>query len=338
MGVDSNSIIFNNALSYIRIRSFGAPAVLLILSIEGIFRGLADSKSCLFGTLISVVIHMTIAPYLVRINGIQGLAYTNVIGEVSILFFYILLLSIKLKTVFSNNSNSNNNNNNNSNSNNSDENILEQRYKFRSYFSANITLLLKNLSLMFTWSLLSSKASRMGVENAACHQIMVSTWGLLSVLSDSLSISAQVILPRITNTNTKSIKTFISEFHRICIKFSIIQLIALLALRPVIPTLYHSDHLQDIGKTLLAGSLAVFLSFLAIINEGVLLGKKKFNYLTFSIITSSVLTTILVLLTSSMKYLTSTSSLWLCISGFFFLRSTLAFININSSNFTDKLT
>ncbi|KAF4363173.1 hypothetical protein F8388_020743, partial [Cannabis sativa] len=56
MGVDSNSPMQKPAIQYLSLRSLGAPAVLLSLAIQGVFRGLKDTKTPLYATTIAHVI------------------------------------------------------------------------------------------------------------------------------------------------------------------------------------------------------------------------------------------------------------------------------------------
>lgn len=50
MGVKPNSPMLKPALRYLTVRSLGAPAVLLSLAMQGVFRGFKDTKTPLFAT------------------------------------------------------------------------------------------------------------------------------------------------------------------------------------------------------------------------------------------------------------------------------------------------
>lgn len=45
-----NSPMLNPALKYLTLRSLGAPAVLLSLAMQGVFRGFKDTKTPLYAT------------------------------------------------------------------------------------------------------------------------------------------------------------------------------------------------------------------------------------------------------------------------------------------------
>ena len=63
---DQNSAVLSPAHKYLTIRSLGAPALLLSLSMQGIFRGFKDTKTPLYATskliyLSSLGKHITIS-------------------------------------------------------------------------------------------------------------------------------------------------------------------------------------------------------------------------------------------------------------------------------------
>jgi len=56
MGVTPDSAMMKPALQYLVLRSLGAPAVLLSLAMQGVFRGLKDTKTPLYATGI-IILH-----------------------------------------------------------------------------------------------------------------------------------------------------------------------------------------------------------------------------------------------------------------------------------------
>ena len=45
-----NSPMFKPAQQYLTLRSFGAPAVIISMAIQGVFRGIRDTKTPLYAT------------------------------------------------------------------------------------------------------------------------------------------------------------------------------------------------------------------------------------------------------------------------------------------------
>ena len=45
-----NSPMFKPAQQYLTLRSFGAPAVIISMAIQGVFRGIKDTKTPLYAT------------------------------------------------------------------------------------------------------------------------------------------------------------------------------------------------------------------------------------------------------------------------------------------------
>ncbi|XP_020244101.1 protein DETOXIFICATION 42-like [Asparagus officinalis] len=95
MGVKSDSPMLAPAYRYLTLRSLGAPAVLLSLAMQGVFRGFKDTKTPLFATVIGDVTNIILDPILIFSlrMGVTGAAIAHVVSQyliTSILFFRLV--------------------------------------------------------------------------------------------------------------------------------------------------------------------------------------------------------------------------------------------------------
>jgi Na+-driven multidrug efflux pump len=84
MGVTPDSAMMKPALQYLVLRSLGAPAVLLSLAMQGVFRGLKDTKTPLYATVAGDAINIVLDPIFMFVfqYGVRGAAIAHVISHV----------------------------------------------------------------------------------------------------------------------------------------------------------------------------------------------------------------------------------------------------------------
>ncbi|KAL8142929.1 hypothetical protein V2J09_015961 [Rumex salicifolius] len=80
MGVVSDSAMFNPAMQYLTLRSLGAPAVLLSLAMQGVFRGFKDTKTPLYAVVAGDAVNIVLDPILIFSfhMGVTGAAIAHV--------------------------------------------------------------------------------------------------------------------------------------------------------------------------------------------------------------------------------------------------------------------
>ncbi|MBA0551285.1 hypothetical protein Golob_022178, partial [Gossypium lobatum] len=82
MGVNSESPMLNIAQQYLTLRSLGAPAILLSLAAQGVFRGLKDTKTPLYAIIIGDSMNVILDPilmFLLRL-GVKGAGIAHVVS------------------------------------------------------------------------------------------------------------------------------------------------------------------------------------------------------------------------------------------------------------------
>ncbi|CAD6210210.1 unnamed protein product [Miscanthus lutarioriparius] len=83
MGVKSGSPMQKPAVRYLTIRSLGAPAVLLSLAMQGVFRGFKDTKTPLYATVVGDAANIILDPILMFVchMGVTGAAIAHVVSQ-----------------------------------------------------------------------------------------------------------------------------------------------------------------------------------------------------------------------------------------------------------------
>ncbi|CAH2054522.1 unnamed protein product [Thlaspi arvense] len=83
---------------YLTIRSLGAPALLLSLSMQGIFRGFKDTTTPLYATLVADIINIILDPIFIFVLrlGVSGAAIAHVISQYSMTLILFIRLAKKV--------------------------------------------------------------------------------------------------------------------------------------------------------------------------------------------------------------------------------------------------
>jgi putative MATE family efflux protein len=94
MGVKQGSAMLMPALKYLVVRSLGAPAVLLSLAMQGVFRGLKDTKTPLYATVAGDATNIVLDPIFMFVfqYGVSGAAIAHVISQYVAQFSLIISL------------------------------------------------------------------------------------------------------------------------------------------------------------------------------------------------------------------------------------------------------
>ncbi|KAG2272527.1 hypothetical protein Bca52824_067082 [Brassica carinata] len=167
MEVKPNSAVLSPAQKYLTIRSLGAPALLLSLSVQGIFRGFKDTKTPLYALLViaSDGLNIILDPIFIFVLrlGVSGAAIAHVISQ----YFMLLILLIRLAK---------------------EVNLMPPKFgdlQFGKFIRNAVT---------FCQTLAASMAARLGTTPMAAFQICLQVWLTSSMLADGLAVAGQAIL------------------------------------------------------------------------------------------------------------------------------------------------
>ncbi|XP_077214285.1 protein DETOXIFICATION 42-like [Tasmannia lanceolata] len=174
MGINPDSPMLTPARQYLMLRSLGAPAVLLSLAMQGVFRGLKDTKTPLYATVAGDVTNIILDPifmYIFRL-GVSGAAIAHVISQYLI---SLILLWRLMKHV----------------------DVLPPSIKdlpFNRFLKNGFLLLARVIAATFCVTLAASMAAHRGPIPMAAFQICLQIWLATSLLADGLAVAGQAIL------------------------------------------------------------------------------------------------------------------------------------------------
>ncbi|XP_031396601.1 protein DETOXIFICATION 42-like isoform X2 [Punica granatum] len=171
MGVISDSPMLKPAKQYLTLRSLGAPAVLLSLVMQGIFRGFKDTKTPLYATVVGDAANVILdyAFIFVLRMGVTGAAIAHVISQE-------LLGTLKVTKERC-----------------SHHVPLKGAKTSTNGIDINwFLLLVRVIAVTFCVTLAASLAARHGMTSMAAFQVCLQIWLASSLLADGLAIAGQV--------------------------------------------------------------------------------------------------------------------------------------------------
>ncbi|KAD1137717.1 hypothetical protein E3N88_14853 [Mikania micrantha] len=174
MGIKSDSMMLYPAQQYLKIRSLGAPAVLLSLAMQGVFRGFKDTKTPLYATVAGDVTNIILDPIFMFVFGlgVSGAAIAHVMSQylISVILFWRLIVKIDLVPPTS------------------------KHLQFSRFLKNGFLLLMRVMAVTFCVTLAASMAARQGSTTMAAFQVCLQVWLATSLLADGLAVAGQAIL------------------------------------------------------------------------------------------------------------------------------------------------
>ncbi|XP_004233576.1 protein DETOXIFICATION 45, chloroplastic-like [Solanum lycopersicum] len=174
MGLSTDSTMRIPAEHFLKLRALGAPAVVLYLAVQGIFRGFKDTRTpvmCLGLGNLSAVLFFPIFMYTFQL-GITGAAISTVASQYIVAI--LMLWKLNEKTV-----------------------LLQPNIRnlhFGGYLKSGGFLLGRTLAAVLTVTLSTSMAARLGAIPMAAHQICLQVWLSASLLADAQAASGQALI------------------------------------------------------------------------------------------------------------------------------------------------
>ncbi|KAH7543542.1 hypothetical protein FEM48_Zijuj02G0194900 [Ziziphus jujuba var. spinosa] len=174
MGIGSGSPMLTPAQQYLTLRSLGAPAVLLSLAMQGVFRGFKDTKTPLYATVAGDLANIILDPIFIFIArlGVSGAAIAHVISQYLIAIILLWRLMDKVYLI--------------------PPSI--KHLKFGRFLKNGFLLLMRVIAVTFCVTLAASLAARQGSTSMAAFQVCLQVWLATSLLADGLAVAGQAIL------------------------------------------------------------------------------------------------------------------------------------------------
>ncbi|KAL0533204.1 hypothetical protein IC582_030419 [Cucumis melo] len=174
MGVKQSSPMLAPAMKYLVLRSLGAPAVLLSLAMQGIFRGFKDTRTPLYVIVLGYTTNIILDPILIFVChlGVRGAAIAHVLSQ----YLIVLVLAWRLMQKVD---------------------LLPPSLRdlqFGRFLKNGSLLLARVIAVTFCVTLAASMAARLGPTPMAAFQTCLQVWMTSSLLADGLAVAGQAIL------------------------------------------------------------------------------------------------------------------------------------------------
>ncbi|KAK7392859.1 hypothetical protein VNO78_21309 [Psophocarpus tetragonolobus] len=312
MGVDSNSPMFKPAQQYLTLRSCGAPAVIISMAIQGVFRGIKDTKTPLYATVMGDATNIILDPLLMFVLrlGVSGAAIAHIISQYLIA---IMLLWSLMKQVV----------------------LLPpsfQDFQFEKILQNGFLLLIKVAAVTFCVTLAASLAARKGSTTMAAFQICLQIWMATSLLADGLAVAGQALIASAFARNDyKKVIASASRVLQLGLILGLVLSFLLLSLLPFASRLFTNDtnvlQLISIGIPYVAVTQPI--NTLAFVFDGVNYGASDFTYSAFSMIMVALVSIMsLYMLSSSLGF----TGIWIALSIYMTLRILAGFWRIGTGS------
>ncbi|XP_044490868.1 protein DETOXIFICATION 43-like [Mangifera indica] len=267
MGVKSDSPMMTPAQKYLTLRSLGAPAVLLSLAMQGVFRGLKDTKTPLFATVAGDLTNIILDPIFIFVCrlGVSGAAIAHVLSQYLISF--ILLVKLMRQV-----------------------NLLPPSMsdlQFGRFLKNGFYLLTRVIAVTICVTLAASMAARLGSTPMAAFQICLQVWITSSLLADGLAVAGQAILA--CSFAEKNYQKATAAANRV-LQMGFVLGLGLAALvglglyfgSGIFSKDVHVIHLINIGIPFIAATQPI--NSLAFVFDGVNFGASDFAYSAYSMV------------------------------------------------------
>ncbi|TLQ44880.1 MATE family efflux transporter [Streptomyces marianii] len=166
------------AITYLRISSFGIPAMLVVMAATGVLRGLQDTRTPLYVALGGFAANAALNLGLVYGVGlgIAGSAWGTVIAQCSMAAAYLVVVVRGARH--------------------HGASLRPDTEGIRASAQAGVPLLIRTLSLRAVLLIATAVAARLSDTSIAAHQIILSLWSLTAFALDAIAIAGQAIIGR----------------------------------------------------------------------------------------------------------------------------------------------
>ncbi len=263
------------AQTYLHIRAFAGPAVLLIIAGNGAFRGFQDTRTPFVISAIFNLVNLILDPILIFGVGwgIAGAAAATVIAQWLGAAIFLWLLLVRHRKEFG------------------IPLVIPRPSQMIPLIQIGGHLLLRTGALVATMTLATAIAARIGVVEVAAHQVAYQSWGFLALIVDSLAVAGQALLSRfIGGRSPDEARDVGNRLLQWGLAIGVILGLLFWIARPYLPALFTTDP-ETIAYVL---AIFAFVAILQPINglvfvwDGLYMGAEAFRYLAITMVLSAV--------------------------------------------------
>lgn len=257
------------AVTYLRISSFGIPAMLVVLAATGVLRGLQNTRTPLYVAIGGFVANAVLNVVLVYGAGlgIAGSAWGTVIAQCGMAAVYLVVVVRGARK--------------------HGASLRPDAAGIRASAQAGVPLLVRTLSLRAVLMIATAVAARLGDTEIAAHQIILSLWSLLAFAMDAIAIAGQAIIGRYLGAgDSAGAKAVCRRMVEWGIGSGIALGVLVIVSRPLFIPLFTSDGaVKDAAfPALVVVALCQPLSGIVYVLDGVLMGAGDGPYLAWAML------------------------------------------------------
>ena len=261
------------ATTYLRISALGIPAMLVILAVTGVLRGLQDTTTPLVASVVGF--GANIALNLLFVYGlhwgIAGSAWGTVIAQTGMGLALVTVLLVKARA--------------------RQARLRPHPARVLASARTGIPLFVRTLALRATLLVTTWVAASLGDVPLAAHQVALTVWSFLAFALDALAIAAQAITGRALGAGDREgVRLAMGTMVRWGVWGGLALGLVLTALHSVIPPLFTSDPAvqQALGAALVVVGLGQAVAGYVFVLDGVLIGAGDGRWLALGMVITLV--------------------------------------------------
>ncbi len=255
------------ALVFLRTLSLAFPCALATMAALGVLRGLQDTATTLWVTLVAVGTNLVLALWWVLAAGwgITGSAWATVVAETVGAGLFLIVLARRAAE--------------------HGASLRPSRSGVLVAAHGAVPLFLRTVALRAVFVLAVAVAARLGDAQLAAYYVTFTVWYLLALAMDALAIAGQALLGRFLGAGQVAVARSVTwQMTRWGSGLGVLLLVAVLGVRTWLPT-WFSDDAQV--QAMIEGALVVValmqpLAGVVFVLDGVLLGAGDVAYLVWA--------------------------------------------------------
>lgn len=262
-----------HAVTYLRISSLGIPAMLVVLAATGVLRGLQDTRTPLYVAIGGFAANAALNAALVYGAGlgIAGSAWGTVIAQCAMAAVY---LSVVVRGARRHGAS-----------------LRPDPAGIWACAHAGVPLLVRTLALRAVMVIATAVAARLGDDEIAAHQIVLSLWTLLAFALDAIAIAGQAIIGRYLGAgDSEGARAACRRMVQWGITSGVVLGLLVIAARPLFIPMFTSDPAvrDTLLPTLLVTAVIQPVAGVVFVLDGVLMGAGDGGYLAWAMIATLV--------------------------------------------------
>ena len=287
------------AVSYLRIRGLGLPALLMITVGHSVYRGVGDTRTPMFISIGLSLVNLVLDPVFIFGFGwgLTGAGVASVIAQTlggGAFLYYFLTGHTGLAL----------------------RRVRPRWDDVRELISAGSALFVRTSALVATFTLAVAVAARVGDTEVAAHQVAVQVWIFLSLAVDAVAIAAQNLVAGHLATDRAAARRFSERMLLWGLCWGVLLAAAFWLMRQDLPGWFTTDpSVAALVITLMPLiALSQPLNGLIFVLDGIMIGATEFTYMAKAMVFVAGVACLLLLMAGSI------SAVWWALVGMNVLR------------------